>query len=85
MVVFSFFWLSKEKRLAWRKKRKKETKRKFSKKQNKKLKNFQRKKKGNSLMVTRLAWIAHRLVSSNRCTIKSSVAFFLFFWCVFVF
>jgi hypothetical protein len=29
---------------------------------------------GYSLMVTRLAWMAHRLQSSNRCTAKSSVA-----------
>ena len=28
----------------------------------------------NALIVTRLAWMAHRLVSSNRWTIKSSVA-----------
>lgn len=28
----------------------------------------------DSLMVMRRAWMAHRLQSSNRCTIKSSVA-----------
>jgi hypothetical protein len=29
---------------------------------------------GNSLIVTRLAWMAQRLQSSSRCTRKSSVA-----------
>ena len=32
------------------------------------------KQNANALIVTRLAWMAHRLVSSNRWTIKSSVA-----------